>query len=1003
MKPDGGRVAARGFQYQYLRTLEAMLDVIDDPNVQALRVEGAPGIGADRDSVDFDIIGVDESCLLAVQVKSKAPGAHIYAPDIFEILIGLTNNQEARSYQLMTNALPTEPAERMASILRADIELDQLRDELSHLLSRHQSRLAQLKSLSRDQLVRLMRCTVTFDRRDDIEIREELRERLRQYRNHAEAGLGQKSAGLLSGYLVSEILRKAADESDAIFTTVQLRSHVLVDGEQLARLWGRRDWGVVVGAMPQIPDVTRSALLQAICEALPRSGHAEVRRVVLVGPSGIGKSSLAAAYVADRADSYDWIFWMDGESEESLVASYTRTAAYLNLGDDIVSNYALSASRIRDVVHSELSRLTGRWAIVFDNVRDNREVEPWVPRVGNGDVLLTLIDETARHGPATILQVDVMEPHEARELICRRLNLGRDEAVRFDAELRRLAEGMSYWPLALELSAGYMSTCGIRLEDVDDYLNRLRVRSLDDADSLPPGYPRTLAAALFLCMDQLEARIQRNGKYDYRPHIAFGLIMNSAYLASRQLPVHMVAAAFLADPGHDENFGPVFLDPSEFNLAEVVRELRRFSLVAFDEDLQHMDNVTVQYADRTVAINSIIQDLIRVHGDYDDNIAHALNRLANHVERWLNAALNLNLLERASVLFSHAIALAGHLLRLNIGGPNIPLFYGNLATACRAGGDTQRAEAFLLAELYLLEQSAESNELLAVQAKLHLIDILFDTPTETSINIETTAAYFEHAFQYAQRIKLVHPHAASKLAIDARIFLERPLAKDIRLTRFREVYEKFSRLIDELGPSPYSKTVDALTRANKLISEERFLGAEKLCRQALRSDYLAGSMELEARRVLIESLTRQRKWISAQEEYSDFKQKFGSAKLYPVIVALFAHNVGHTCALAVLTEDSEDGARLLDDILRLPLICDVLEQPGRRFNSRIRLLASIRALVSGRIEQAEAMLLGISSSDLQDGRDIETQSWGMLWQMTRLALFRMASAVYLSEAADDSD
>ncbi|WP_336208474.1 hypothetical protein [Nonomuraea sp. LPB2021202275-12-8] len=980
-----------------------MLDVIDDPNVQALRVEGAPGVGVDRDSVDFDIIGADESCLLAVQVKSKAPGGHIYAPDILEILISLIKNQEARSYQLMTNALPTEPAERMASFLRADIELDQLRDELSRLLSRHPSRLAQLESLSRDQLDRLMRCTVTFDRRDDIEIREALRERLRLYRNHAEAGLGQKSAGLLSGYLVSEMLRKAADESDAIFTTAELRSHVLIDGEKLALLGGRRDWGVVVGAMPQIPDVTRNALLRAICEALPRSGRSDVRRVVLVGPSGIGKSSLAAGYVADRADSYDWIFWMDGESEDSLLASYARTAASLNIGDNIVSNYALDSSRIRDVVHSELSRLTGRWAIVFDNVRDSREVEPWVPRVGNGDVLLTLIDETARHGPATVLQIGVMEPHEARELICRRLNIGQDEALRFDGELRRLAEGMSYWPLALELSTGYISTCGIRLEDVDDYLDRLRIRSLADADSLPPGYPRTLAAALFLCLDQLEARIQRNGVYDYRPHIAFGMITNSAYLASHQLPVHMVAAAFLADPSHTENFGPVFLDPSEFNLAEVVRELRRFSLVAFDEDLQRLGNVAVQYGDRTLAINSIIQDLIRVHGDFDENIASALNRLANHVERWLNTALNLNLLERASVVFNHAMVLAGHLLRLNIGGSNIPLFYGNLATACRAGGDTQRAEAFLQAELYLLQQSANSNELLTVQAELQLIDILFDTPTDASINTDTAAEFFEHIYRYAQSVKPIHPHAASKLAIDARVFLERPLAEQARLAKFREIYEKFSHLIAELGPSPYSRTVDALSRANELISNERFLGAEKLCRQALRSDYLAGSMELEARRVLVESLTRQHKWISAQEEFLNFKQKFGSTKLYPQIVRLFAHNVGHACALAALTEDSEEGARLLGDVLSLPLVCDVLEQSGRGVTSRLRLLASIRDLISGRIEQAETILLSISPGDLQDGRDVETQSWGMLWQMTRLALFRMASVVYLSELADQSN
>src|SRR5256885_11582535 len=114
--------------------------------------------------------------------------------------------------------------------------------------------------------------------------------------------------------------------------------------------------------------------------------------------------------------------------------------------------------------------------MVFDNITDLRQTDEWMPRAGSGHVVVTSIDSTGRHGTATVIDVGVMEQSEAVELLCRRLRIGDDDRKSYGQELRRLAQGLSHWPLALELASGYMDTCGIQLDNIDYYLHALKIR-----------------------------------------------------------------------------------------------------------------------------------------------------------------------------------------------------------------------------------------------------------------------------------------------------------------------------------------------------------------------------------------------------------------------------------------------------------------------------------------------------------------------------------------------
>lgn len=205
-------------------------------------------------------------------------------------------------------------------------------------------------------LARLARCHIAFDARDDDEIREELRNSLRVIRNRTNQGLGDQSAGLLTGYLLAEILDRAADVSGgrAAFSLDELRKLVLVDAQTLAQSIGTRDWGTIAGRLPAVPDVRRPGLIDPLLAAFPATKARQTRRATLVGPSGIGKSSTAALYIAERADAYDFIGWIDCETPSSTLASFLRVL-------DALDPNATSGQEARpDQTQQAVQRLLGR-------------------------------------------------------------------------------------------------------------------------------------------------------------------------------------------------------------------------------------------------------------------------------------------------------------------------------------------------------------------------------------------------------------------------------------------------------------------------------------------------------------------------------------------------------------------------------------------------------------------------------------------------------------------
>lgn len=930
---DGGRVAARGFQYQYLRTLEQLAAVLDEPGIACVRVEGPPTSEGTVDQVDFDVVDLDGVVRMAAQVKSRVAGGSMSGAAALGILLEMINGKhEADVYRLLTNGRPAARSAQLNEILSSAAGPQDLRDRLIELFRDAPQRRSQLEGLDENGLTRLGRCRVGYDARDDDEIREQLRNTFRGVRNRAQQGLGERSAGLLTGYLISEILDRAADVTGkrASFSVDELRRLVLVDGETLARTTGIRDWGILVGPVPAVPDVDRPELLGCLVASLPLAKGQVTRRVSMVGPSGIGKSSAATLFIADRADAYDFIGWIDCETEHSTRASFQRVLDTLNPNSP-AKRPDTTVEDIQQAVQGGLGRLPGRWLLICDNVGSAREIDPWIPKVGRGDVIVTTVNAASHPGSGDIVHVSAMARGESIELLRRRLRLTDGERDHWMQALERLAEELGDWPLALGLGASYLYSTGLGLDYVDHYLRELKVRSIADRDSIPPGYPRTLAAALNLCIDRLDARTQSEENLE-PPSAALQIFFASGFLASHQIPAHLLLAAAISDietldPDHR---GAFLVPPETVNLGEALRELSRFSLIKNDLPLPPTYGETLPDAERTIAVNTVSQALIRERLKGNPARPAAMNQLTGHVERWLSSSSQLGELERVQIMQSHAETLLTHIEDMGYTSERVALLYGNLSSPYYLQGDALRAEQLMLHELNHLARLESTNVTLVTQTRFALAAIYLqtqDVSTEQHVRLATTfneaVQHLEYVLHQARMWVDEYPKASLKFAVDARTVLHNSEFPVPESTRLALLADAFIDLESRIAPTSYSITHGALEKAEEFIQRHQYAEAERCCRELLGTRP-SGHVDPEARRRLIEALAMQAKWSEAVGEVRFWKESPEAPRLFRGSIIDLIRNTCHACATGISSGDMR-AMLLLHEVLDWPDLDEFLK------------------------------------------------------------------------------
>jgi hypothetical protein len=263
--------------------------------------------------------------------------------------------------------------------------------------------------------------------------------------------------------------------------------------------WGAASGPVVVGAIPQQPPafLPRPPLLKQ----LNRVDWAGSVVQVVIGPPGVGKTQLTAAYARARlAAGWRLVAWVNAEDTDSLLAGLAAVAEAAGLADHGQRGDAASGAR---AVRRQLEADGERCLVVLDHVHDPHVVRPFLPASGAARVLITTTQLPVVELGAAIA-VDVFSDQQALALLDGRTGMGEERAAVVIGELGHL-------PLVLAQAAAVMGEEELVYEPYLKQLQALRVTASLAPERDQP-YPRGVAEVVLLSLDAIQAS-DRTGVY----------------------------------------------------------------------------------------------------------------------------------------------------------------------------------------------------------------------------------------------------------------------------------------------------------------------------------------------------------------------------------------------------------------------------------------------------------------------------------------------------------
>lgn len=827
---SGGGPAASGFFYQYLFTIETFFDLIAKswPDDTQIHIEDPrDGRILDPHIVDFAVHHPRDGLHAVYQAKSviSPRDTTITVAGALPTLVRMSRSAECRSYILTTNALPGSDIDELNVLLGSDCSDGELLVGLQHFARNSEKATTALSRVdSAARISRLRRCQVQTSGESASVIRDRIVESIARWRSRNGLPLGPYAADLLENALINDIFSRAAGtrrkDLDTEYRVVTLAEfcQMLAPGvDVLAQAAACVEAGGGIEHVPNGRGIERPKQFGEIVARFSDVREGSAQLSALVGPSGIGKSRLAAMYAHSRCDTYDRICWIDAESDASIIASIDRQKRTIvlpevNLGDVEEVSVAFKAC-IRSFI--------GRWLIVLDNARDSRQLQRWIAFSGNAHFLATSTNSVDWSGFGKI-NIGHMELGEAHALIQTRLDddIGDAAPERQQlaaAAIRRLAKTLAWRPLALQIAASHFGTLSTLLAGLDIYLSKIdHMVALMDDDTLDrEDYPRTLQAAIEICLDRLESAAQS----DPRSLLAAHMLVASSVLAARSIPAFLLFAATV-EPIEAAlgSSGPVESVLQQLPLMDsAIRRLGKDSLVERRNDVT--DTVTPELRIR-LDVNEIVQFIAR---QYAESLTAVINTVAAHLSSWTACYINRQDFSAAAVVQPHAL----HLLELakQTGGeiPICAVLAGNLSSLLTVQDRSDEAFHWLLFELRLLENLPTPHYRLLAETNGQIAQAL----VRTSVGFGELEEYLARSVQSLQE----SAKAQETQWDGARVcynnleivdtFIRQGAVDVDSMSRLRQYHDRLDALLMVFPDNGYAEQQQLYKRIEKALDESR--------------------------------------------------------------------------------------------------------------------------------------------------------------------------------------
>jgi tetratricopeptide (TPR) repeat protein len=301
------------------------------------------------------------------------------------------------------------------------------------------------------------------------------------------------------------------------------------------------------------------------------------------GLGGIGKTQTAVEYAYRYRDDYQFVLWVQANSQETLLTEFVTLAKQLNLPEQNEQEQQVVVQAVLQWLETH-----SRWLLIFDNADDLAMVQDYLPHGNQGHILLT----TRAHvmaGLAQKIELETMDVEEGVVLLLRRAGLlARGSDLERVSEVDRalaqtIVQEMGGLPLALDQAGAYLEETGESLSDYLTIYQQRRADLLKRRGGLRPAHPDSVATTWSLALQQV-AQDQP---------AAIELMRLCAFLAPDAIPEELLVEGAA-------HLGPVLqsLATDRNRLNEALAALLKFSLLRRDT------------ATHTLVIHRLVQAVI---------------------------------------------------------------------------------------------------------------------------------------------------------------------------------------------------------------------------------------------------------------------------------------------------------------------------------------------------------------------------------------------------------
>lgn len=200
---------------------------------------------------------------------------------------------------------------------------------------------------------------------------------------------------------------------------------------------------------------------------------------LISGLGGVGKTQTVSEYILRNKTKYKLIWWINAKDKATIASAYYTLAQELELPLQD-TNYESAGRNIKETSRRKVTtdrvcewfERHGEWLLVFDNADTLDEITKYLPRWGNGQIIIT--SRTKNWGNITRLihNLEVFEASEAESFLRKKLMVkGVSSTIGLniyeEKQLPDLALLLGYLPLALEQAGSYIATGGSVSEYMD--------------------------------------------------------------------------------------------------------------------------------------------------------------------------------------------------------------------------------------------------------------------------------------------------------------------------------------------------------------------------------------------------------------------------------------------------------------------------------------------------------------------------------------------------------